>query len=63
MESKRAVEIETLKAEAEAEPLRRLAAQLVELKGSGKAAMGTYVRNAKLALFAQANRIIGEVKP
>jgi len=63
VESKRAVEIETLKAEAEAEPLRRLAAQLAELEGSGKAAMGAYVRNAKLALLAQANRIIAEVKP
>ncbi|MGO9113295.1 MAG: SPFH domain-containing protein [Thermoguttaceae bacterium] len=63
VESKRAVEIETLKAEAEAEPLRRLAAQLVVLKGSGQAATGAYVRNAKLTLFAHANRIIAEAKP
>ena len=63
VESRRAVEIETLKAEAEVEPLRRLAAQLAELKRSGgTAAMGAYVRNAKLALFAQANRVITEVK-
>ncbi len=62
VQSKRAVEIETLKAEADAEPLRRLAAQLVELKGNGKAAMEAYVRNAKLALYAQASRIIAEVK-
>ncbi len=64
VESRRAVEIETLKAEAEVEPLRRLAAQLVELKKrGGKAAMDAYVRNAKLELFAQANRVISEVRP
>jgi regulator of protease activity HflC (stomatin/prohibitin superfamily) len=64
VESRRAVEIETLKAEAEVEPLRRLAAQLAELKrGGGTAAMAAYVRNAKLALFAQADRVILEVKP
>lgn len=64
VESKRAVEIETLKAEAEIEPLRRLADQLVQLKQhGGMAAMAAYVRNAKLELFAQANRIIAEVRP
>ena len=64
VESRRAVEIETLKAEAEVEPLRRLAAQLVELKhAGGNAAMAAYVRNAKLAMFAQADRIIAEVRP
>lgn len=63
VESRRAVEIETLKAEAEVEPLRRLASQLTELKRSGgKAALDAYVRNAKLTLFAQANRVIAEVK-
>ena len=64
VESRRAVEIETLKAEAEVEPLRSLAAQIVELKrNGGKVAMDAYVRNAKLALFAQAHRVIVEVKP
>jgi len=64
VESRRAVEIETLKAEAEVEPLRRLSSQLTELKRhGGRAAMEAYVRNAKLALFAQANRVIAEVKP
>jgi len=63
VESRRAVEIETLKAEAEVEPLRRLASQLVELKRhGGKAAMDAYVRNAKLTLFAQASRVVMEVK-
>ena len=63
VESKRAVEVETLKAEAEVEMLKRLATQLVELKKiGGNAAMGAYVRNAKLSLFSQAKRIIVEVK-
>lgn len=64
VESRRAVEIETLKAEAEVQPLRRLATQLAELsRVGGKVAMDAYVRNAKLALFSQANRVIVEAKP
>ena len=63
VESRRAVEIETLKAEAEVEPLRRLAAQLAVLQQSGHAAMQAYVRNAKLALFTHAKRVIAEVRP
>jgi regulator of protease activity HflC (stomatin/prohibitin superfamily) len=63
VESKRAVEIETLNAEADVEPLRRLAAQLAVLKQNGKAAMDAYVRTVKLALFARATRVIAEVKP
>jgi len=64
VESRRAVEIETLKAQAEVEPLRRLAAQLTDLKRiGGTPAMKAYVRNAKLTLFAEANRVIAEVKP
>ena len=62
VESRRAVEIETLKAEAEVEPLRRLAAQLTELQSTGKPAMAAYVRNAKLTLFSHARRVISEVK-
>ena len=63
VESRRAVEIETLKAEAEVEPLRRLADQLAVLKQNGEAAMHAYVRNVKLALFSHAKRVIAEVKP
>jgi regulator of protease activity HflC (stomatin/prohibitin superfamily) len=63
VESKRAVEIETLKGEAEVEPLRRLAEELAELKqNGGKSALDAYVRNAKLTLFAHADRVISEVK-
>ncbi len=63
VESKRAVEIETLRAEADVEPLQRLAAQLTALKQSGQAALEAYVRNTKLALLGKARRIIGEVQP
>ena len=62
VESRRAVEIETLKAEAEVEPLRRLAVQLTALQATGRPAMLAYVRNAKLALFSNARRVITEVK-
>jgi regulator of protease activity HflC (stomatin/prohibitin superfamily) len=63
VESRRAVEIELLKAEADVEPLRRLADQLVELKRNGPTVLNAYVRNVKLALFSQAKRVIAEVKP
>lgn len=63
VESRRAVEIETLNAEADVEPLRRLAAELAVLQGSGQGAIDAYVRNVKLGLFARAKRIIAEVKP
>lgn len=63
VESKRAVEVETLKAEAEVETLRSLAAQLRDLKiTGGNGSIDSYVRNTKLALFSQADAIITEVK-
>lgn len=62
VQSRRAVEIETLKAQAEVEPLRALAAQLRELRGSGDTALKTYVRNVKLRLFNQTRRAFLEVK-
>lgn len=63
VESKRAVEIQTLTAQADVEPLRRLANQLSILKQAGKDSMDSYVRTVKLALFTKARRIISEVKP
>jgi len=63
VESKRAVEIETLKAEADVEPLRRLAAQLAHLKQSGMGAMEAYLRTVRLALLSKAQRLITEVRP
>jgi regulator of protease activity HflC (stomatin/prohibitin superfamily) len=62
VQSKRAVEIETLKAEAEAEPLKQLAAQLLLLKKSGQSALPIYRRNIRMNLFKNAKRIYREVK-
>jgi hypothetical protein len=60
--SRRAVEIETLKAQAEVEPLERLADQLRQLNSGGGQVLSAYVRNAKLALFSHAERVISGVK-
>jgi regulator of protease activity HflC (stomatin/prohibitin superfamily) len=62
VESRRAVEIETLKAQADVEPLERLAAQLTVLKQSGMGAVEGYLRTVKLALLSRAGRVITEVK-
>jgi regulator of protease activity HflC (stomatin/prohibitin superfamily) len=61
VQSRRAVEIETLNAEAEVEPLLALAEQLRQLKQSGTEALRSYVRNVKLKLFSEARRAIVEV--
>jgi len=62
VQSKRAVEIETLKAQAEVEPLKQMAAQLAELKNSGDGALECYIRNVRLSLYSQAQNIILEDK-
>lgn len=62
VQSKRAVEIETLKAQAEVEPLNWLAAQLSELRKNGPDALPLYLRNIRLALYAKASHIILEMK-
>jgi regulator of protease activity HflC (stomatin/prohibitin superfamily) len=62
VQSHRAVEIETLKAQAEVEPLKALAAQLSALKRSGPDSLALYMRNVRLRLYSQAQRIIMEVK-
>jgi regulator of protease activity HflC (stomatin/prohibitin superfamily) len=61
-QSKRAVEINTMRAEAEVQPLLRMAEQLEKLKASGTAALGLYLRNVKLDLYAKARRMIAEVE-
>jgi regulator of protease activity HflC (stomatin/prohibitin superfamily) len=61
VQSRRAVEIETLKAHAEVEPLVALAEQLTALKKSGPGALAAYVRNVRLKLFSEARRVILEV--
>lgn len=62
VQSRRAVEIETLKAEAEVEPLIRVAAQLTELKKSGPGALQAYVRNVRVALFEKAQQVFLEAR-
>jgi len=59
-ESKRAVEIQTMKAEAEVEPLRWLAEQLRLLRASGPSAIPGYLRNVRLDLYERARRILLE---
>lgn len=61
VQSRRAVEIETLRAQAEVEPLTALADQLGELKRQGAAVLAAYVRNVRLRLFSEARRAIVEV--
>jgi regulator of protease activity HflC (stomatin/prohibitin superfamily) len=61
VQSKRAVEIETLKAHGEVEPLTRLAEQLSDLKRNGPRALSAYLRNVRLGLYSQAHDVILEV--
>lgn len=64
VQSKRAVDIETLKAQAEVEPLRLMAAQLAELKAQGPNVLRAYLRNVKLALYSKAQAIyLGKSTP
>jgi len=58
VQSKRAVEIETLKAQAEVQPIVALAEQLAQLKQSSRGALAAYVRNVRLKLFSEATRVI-----
>jgi len=62
VQSKRAVEIETLKAQSETEGLNLLARELEELKKrGGVTALEAYVRNAKLELFDHTKSIYKSV--
>lgn len=60
VQSKKAVEIETLKAMAEVQLIGQLSEQLAILKASGTEAMRLYLRNYKLQLFSKARRVIVE---
>lgn len=62
VQSKRAVEIETLNAQAEVEPLKALAEQLRILKSSGPGAIKAYLRNVRLRLFTHAQQVVREVE-
>ena len=54
VQSRRAVEIETLRAEAEVEPLVAMADQLRALKAHGPGVLAAYLRNVRLALLTKA---------
>ncbi len=62
VQSRRAVEIETLNAQAEVEPLTALAEQLKILRNSGPDALEAYLRNVRLKLYSHAQQIVREVK-
>ncbi len=57
VQSKRAVEIETLKAQAEVEPVKSLAAELAALHKAGPNVLAAYLRNVRLALYDKAQQI------
>jgi len=61
VQSRRAVEIETLRAQAEVQPVKSLAAELGQLHKLGPNILGAYLRNVRLALFEKAQQIYLEV--
>jgi regulator of protease activity HflC (stomatin/prohibitin superfamily) len=62
VQSKRAVEIETLDAQAEVEPLNSLAEQLRHLNEYGPEVLAAYLRNVRLDLYTRAKSAIMEVE-
>ncbi len=62
VQSRRAVEIETLKAQAEVEPLNALSAQLRTLRDSGPQVLAAYLRNSRLSLLSKAKQVVMGVK-
>jgi regulator of protease activity HflC (stomatin/prohibitin superfamily) len=61
VQSRRAVEIETLKAQAEVQPIKSLAAELSALHSAGGSTLGAYLRNVRLALYDKAQQVYLEV--
>ncbi len=61
-QSKRAVEIETFRAQAEVEPLLSLTEQLRVLQSHGPEALAAYLRNVRLGLYEAAQHAILEVE-
>jgi regulator of protease activity HflC (stomatin/prohibitin superfamily) len=60
-QSKKAVEIETLRAQAEAQPLIQMAEQLQALKQSGPGALKSYMKNIRLGLYKHSKKLFIEV--
>ncbi len=61
VQSRRAVEIETMRAQAEVQMLNQLSDELKILKQGGKGAIENYVRNVRLKLYSEASRALIEV--
>ena len=57
VQSRRAVEIETLRAQAEVEPVKSLAAELGALYRTRPGILASYLRNVRLALYDKAQQI------
>ncbi|MBL8227578.1 MAG: SPFH domain-containing protein [Bryobacterales bacterium] len=62
VQSKRAVEIETLRALAEVEPIKAVAMELEQLHRSGPEVLDLYMRNVRLALYEKAQHVYLEAK-
>lgn len=62
VQSKKAVEIETLKAQAEVQLLDQMAVQLAAIKADDASTLPVYLRNVRLALLSKAKKIILETK-
>lgn len=62
VQSKRAVEIETLKAQAEVQPIKLLAEELAQLRGAGDGVLDAYLRNVRLKLYEKAGAVYLEVR-
>lgn len=60
VQSRRAVEIETLRAQAEVEPVKSLASELSALHAGGPNVLGAYLRNVRLALYDRAQQVYME---
>jgi hypothetical protein len=54
------VEIETLKAQAEVEPVKSLASELAALHRTSPNILNAYLRNVRLALYDKAQQIYQE---
>ena len=62
VQSRRAVEIETLNALAEVEPLTALADQLRTLRTKGPEILTAYLRNVRLRLYTHAGQVVKELE-
>jgi regulator of protease activity HflC (stomatin/prohibitin superfamily) len=63
VQSRRAVEIETLKAQAEVQPIKLLAEQLAQLYLAGPAVLDAYIRNVKLKIYERTKAAYIDVTP